>query len=193
MANLKKGKMITSTKFRTPEFRVSFPHLFEPHGFENEDPCYSVNALFPQSANLKCFDKAVRAVIDEKLGGKKSKKLQITELKDGDEIETKDGEPRPETQGKTVIRLKSKNRKPRLLDSARDDITNPDEIYGGCYGVAVVEAYLWKNSFGIGVTFGLLGFQKTRDGEPFLGGVDVDDFEDVEEFEDDDDQDGDYF
>jgi len=190
MANLKKGKMLSSTKFRTPEFRMSFPHLFEPHGFEDETPCHSVTALFPQSANLKCFEKAVQAIIDEKLNGKRSKKLKIAEIKDGDEIETKEGDPRPETQGKMVIRLKSKNRKPRVFDSSRDDIDNPDEIYGGCYGVAVVEAYLWKNSFGIGVSFGLLGVQKTRDGEPFLGGVDADDFEDVDIDEDEDDYEG---
>ena len=187
MPNPKKGKMITKTKFRTPEFRVSFPSLFEPRGFEEEAPCYSVTSLFPSEANLSVFDNAVQGVIDEKLNGKKPKSLKITGIRDGDEMETKEGKPRPETQGMQVSRLKAKTRRPRLFDASRQELVNPDEIYGGCYGVAIVEAYYWNNSFGKGISFGLLGFQKTRDGEPFVGGVAAEDFEEIEPLEDEDD------
>jgi len=45
-----------------------------------------------------------------------------------------------------------------------------DEVYSGCFGKAVLNAYSWENpSGGRGVSFGIRAFQKTRDGES-LGG-----------------------
>jgi len=189
-----KGQMLTETKFRTPEFRVSFPHLFEAHTVQEGDkPSYSVQMIFDRDTKLTVFKKAVKAVQKSKFQDKKIKSEKIKHVRDGNEIENSDGEIRPETKDKWVIQVASKNRRPRVLNARREDIINPDEIYGGCYAVAVIEAYGYDNQYGRGISFGLLGVQKTRDGEPFVGGVSTDDFEDIE-FEDaeDDDSEGPY-
>lgn len=185
--SLKKGKMLSDKKFRTPEFRMSFPALFEPHGFEGEDPCYSLTALFDEEKDLKVFEKAIKGAIEDKLNGKRPKNLKITSFRDGDDMLTQSGDPRPECQGQQVIKLKAKNRKPKLIDRVKTPIVNPEEIYGGCYAVAVVEAYYWKNSFGQGISFGLLGVQKTRDGDHFIGGVSDKDFDEYDDLDDDED------
>jgi hypothetical protein len=172
------GKMLGPRKFRTPEFRVSFPHVFEAVGFEGEDPCYSVTCLFDGDKSMKVFEKAIEGVINEKLNGRRPGGLKVSGARDGDEIYTQDGKPRPECAGQTVIRLKSKHRKPQVFDASRNQIVDPEEIYGGCYAIAVVEAYYWSNSFGKGISYSLLGLQKTRDGDAFVGGVSSNDFED---------------
>ncbi len=37
----------TESKILTPEFRVSFPAVFEPSGMEGQEKKYSVTMLFP--------------------------------------------------------------------------------------------------------------------------------------------------
>ena len=180
----KKGKMLSSIKFRTPVFRVSFPALFEPKSFEDGPPVYSVTTLFDADADLSVFEKAVKGVIQDKLNGKRPKKLKVTEIQDGDDIEKKNGDPREECQGKRVIQLRSK-RKPVIVDNYREPITDPEEVYGGCYATAIVQAFYWDNKFGSGVSFDLVALQKIKNGEPFVGSQFAKD--DFEEYEDDED------
>ena len=47
----------------------------------------------------------------------------------------------------------------------------PEEVYRGCYGFAVLNAFAWNHpQSGDGVSFGIRYFQKTRDGES-IGGI----------------------
>ena len=179
-----KGKLLSTTKFRTPEFRVSFPAVFEPKAFADEKPSWSLVCLFDKDADLSVFQQAVSNVIKEKLGGARPPGLKVPQTKDGDAVVTTAGKPRPETAGKRMITLRNKHRAPRVVDASVRDIDDPTQIYGGCYGCAIVDAYLWSNSFGKGISFNLLGFQKTRDGDPFQGAARDEDFEMHENTED---------
>lgn len=187
-------KQLSDTKIRTSEFRVSYPHLFHPYSFnESDTEEYSVVALFPKNTDLKKLKKAIKKVANNKWPGKNSKKIRMPEFKDGDELEDSNGESLKETEDKIVINFRTKLRKPLVLDKHRQPITDEEEIYGGCYGVAVVEPYAWENQFGKGVSIGLQGFQKTRDGERFASSITVDDFEDIDENDNEDDEDEFFF
>ena len=50
-------------------------------------------------------------------------------------------------------------------------ITSKEELYSGCFGYAVVNAFTWENKEnGKGITFGISMFQKAKDGESLGGG-----------------------
>jgi hypothetical protein len=80
--------------------------------------------------------------------------------------------------GTIFIRCKNNNdAPPRVLFRSKLVDATKDEVYSGCYGIAVLNAYSWEHpTGGRGVTFNIRIFQKLKDGES-LGGrtpVDVD-------------------
>jgi hypothetical protein len=76
-----------------------------------------------------------------------------------------------------VITVSSKQ-KPVIVDAFRNEITNPTEVYSGCYGRAAINFYGYNNSGKKGVSAGLLSIQKLSDGEPFGTVGSADDFDD---------------
>ena len=48
---------IARKKCRTPKFRVSYPSVFEPTGFQNQPPKFSVTMLIPKSSAKATVDK----------------------------------------------------------------------------------------------------------------------------------------
>lgn len=59
--------------------------------------------------------------------------------------------------------------KPGIVNAAKQEIMNPQEVYGGAYFKAQVHAYWYDVKGNKGVTFGLDNVQLIRDGEPFGG------------------------
>ena len=51
--------------------------------------------------------------------------------------------------------------------TGKHPITQQDEIYGGCYCKAQLNAYAYEQAGNRGISFGLLHLQKVKDGEPF--------------------------
>ena len=182
------AKKLTETKLRTPEFRISFPHVFKQAIFEGKEQGYTVTALMTDNKETRKFQEFVKEAVNA-AAKKKWKQQRPKKLK----TPTFDSESdRPEAAEKIVARFRSQQ-KPFVIDAYRNPIENHEDVYGGAYGIAVVEAYAWDNQFGKGVSLSLLGLQKTRNGVPFLSGATEDDFEDIDADEEEDEGEDDPF
>ena len=73
------------------------------------------------------------------------------------------------------------------MDAHKQDITNPAELYSGCYGRASLNFYAYNTNGNKGIACGLNGLQKLRGGEPLGGRGNVANDFDIEVDDDDDD------
>jgi len=200
------------TKAVTGQVRLTFPHLFEPHAFqEGQKAKYSVRILIPKTdkATLtrlkKAFEAAKELGVSKgtlKKGEAKNFKLNIH---DGDEKNAQhieDGEEdkvREEYNGHYYMNLSSST-KPGVVKPVGKNqdgttkfevIEDTTEIYSGCYAKVSLNFYAYNVGVNKGVTAGLNNVAKIMDGD-YLGGRSsaTDDFAD-EEFDLDDDFDDD--
>lgn len=94
-------------------------------------------------------------------------------IKDADIAVNRQGIPmlekNPEYAGHYVIRLGT-TAQPPVLDRNLQAILDPGEIYGGVWAKVALNAYAFSGDTNRGVTFGLNGVQKWKDGERFGGG-----------------------
>lgn len=172
-----------STKVVTGKVRFSFCNIWEPKASQDGgDPKYSLTLLIPKSdtdtlGKIKAAIKEARDNFCSKNGANSLPATPIHPLHDGDGTKPSTGEPYgPECKGCYVISVSSKA-KPVIVDAFRNEITNPAEVYSGCYGRASINFYGYNNKKkGIGA--GLLSVQKLSDGEPFGTVGSADDFDD---------------
>jgi len=175
----------------TPEFRLSFPELFSPRAFRNQEPKYSVAMLFAKDADLAPLKKAVQAAVKAKWGDHKPT-FRTPLFRDAGEKKYDGYEP-----GMTLVKATSKF-KPTLLDRNREEITDPTKLYAGCYARAFVSVFAGDyreegqgpvlNSY---VKLTLHGVQFIRDGEPFGNRLRIDDIpDDLEPDEEDGNESG---
>lgn len=177
MSDVKKEKG-NGGQVLTPEFRVSFPAVFEARAAaEGQEKKFSVTMLFrvaETEASKKAGEKVVsiqplvdaaRAVIVEKFGPDKAKWPAGLRLpfRKGTEKDY-DGYD----EGIIFVRCSSKLR-PGVVDQKVQPIIDPNEFYGGCYAYATVSPYWYDKAGNKGISFGLRNIQKSRDGEPFSG------------------------
>lgn len=154
---------------KTPKFRVSFPHVFKPHKFEDNpgDPKFSVVMLFPKDIDLKLLKTAANAAAAEKWGEDQNKwpKQMRRPFRDGDE--------KTDLQGYEgcIFVSASSNQKPGVVDGTKERrvIESEEEFYAGCYARAEIRAFAYDVSGNKGVSFALLNLQKLAEGEPFSG------------------------
>ena len=172
-----------ATKVITGKVRFSFCNIWEPKKSQDGgDPKYSLTLLIPKSdtATLNKIKEAIKEARDkfcEKNGANALPATPIHPLHDGDGNKPSTGEPYgPECKDCYVISVSSKN-KPVIVDSFRNEITDPAEVYSGCYGRAAINFYGYSNKKK-GVGAGLLSVQKLHDGEPFGTVGSADDFDD---------------
>lgn len=176
------------TELKTPEFRVSYPHVFKAKYNElGEKYEFTITALFPKdTTDLKPFKKAIAAAVEAQWGAaSKAPKSMRYPIKDGDEMDD------PNTEGHWVMEFKSSEQfQPVVVGTVKGKdgkfiaITSPKEFYGGCFARAVVNAYAYDMKVNKGVNFGLGNLQKLRDGDRFGGGGSAaaeDDFADTPE------------
>ena len=177
-----KQKAIELKKVKTPEFRLSFPALWKPKAFEEQEPKYSLVMLFDKKkADLSGMKKAVVAAAQEKWGAKEKwpKNLRLP-FRDGDEKEDMDG-----YKGHTYVSASSKQA-PQIVDFKGpgirpEPLTEADQkCYAGCYARATLIAFAYDKAGNKGVSFSLQNVQVLRDGKPFSGRKNADD-----EFSDD--------
>lgn len=156
-----------SKQIVTPKFRVAFPHLFEKEKFEQGKPKYSVTMLFPKDSDMSGIKAAIKLAVDEKWGNKKPKGLK-TPVKDGDAV-NEDGEllhPYDGYEGHWIIKASSEY-DIGVVDIKKTPIQDPEEVYGGCYGRAFVQAFAYDQSMSRGISFALIHFQKLGEGDRF--------------------------
>lgn len=181
-----------STKVVTGKVRFSYVTIFEPKKQgDSEELKYSVLLLIPKSdtatlGKIKAAMAEARANFCQKNGASALPAQPISPLHDGDGVKPNSGEPYgPECKGCYVINVSSKQ-KPIVVDNFGNPITDPGEVYSGCYGRASINFYGYNNKKkGIGA--GLLAIQKLHDGQPFGTVGSADDFNDgYSDGEDDD-------
>lgn len=175
------------TKVVTNEVRLAYLSWFEPKAFEEKDePKYRATLLIPKEDKdtIKAIKQALKQAQDEglpKWGGSVPKKDFFIPLRDGDEDAPENSGD--EFKGCYFCNAKT-SYKPAVVDRQKDEITDPDVFFSGCYGRASITFYpfsVGKNK-GIGVILNAL--QYTSKGDPLGGGNSADDFD---EFDDDDD------
>ncbi len=175
-----------TTKITTGKVRLSYCHLFKPYAISKEDKAkYSATLLIPKSdkitfQKIQNAMKGAREKYQEK--GKKLPTKCKNTLYDGDDVRPNGEEFSPECRGHYVITASS-NYQPVLVDKNKEEIIDENEIYSGCYARCVLNFYVYDTRGNKGITAGLNGVMKLKDGEP-LGGVSVTDSDwDLEEEE----------
>ena len=192
-----KAKFARSDDFKTPPCRLSFAqNLFKARAQDNGKPKYGCTLIFTKDAKA-ALEKHVGAVITEQWGEKGIERAKAGLIKspflagDGKEARNKStGELHP-GMGPDVffIRVQANEDRPPVVRYKDPNIpATIEEVYSGCYGFGVINAFAWHNDQnGDGVSFGIQYFQKTRDGERIgsSGGIDVDKY--YEQIEDEGD------
>ena len=161
-----------STKVVTGKVRFSFCHIFEPSEPQGGgDPKYSVTLLIPKSdtATLSKIKQAMAEARDnfcKRNGANALPAKPVHTLHDGDGQRAGGDDFGPECKGCYVITVSSKA-KPVIVDAFRNEVTDPAEVYSGCYGRASINFYGYSKNGKKGISAGLLSVQKLHDGEPF--------------------------
>ena len=159
-------------KIVTPVFRVSFPNVFQPRGFEGQKEKYSVVMLFSKEdkEELKALSSLLEEAAREKWPDDAKRKAIMSSklfkypLRDGDaEKPDMDGYPGCFFASATA----KAERRPGLVDDTLQPIIDSEQFYGGCYARATITAYAFDVAGNKGVAFGLQNIMKVRDGEPF--------------------------
>jgi hypothetical protein len=157
----------------TPEFRVSFPSVFEPSAFEDQTSKYKITMLFDKKADLSKIKELMNNAINDKWQNRPG----------GLRNPLRDGSEKPELDGykDTIFCNATSKIKPGLVDVNVQAIINQEDFYAGCYARASITAYAYDKAGNKGVAFGLQNIQKIREGEPFSGRVKAeDDFKPIE-------------
>ncbi len=174
---MSKQEAVQKKKVLTHEFRVSFPAMFTPKAFEQQEPKYSLVMLFDKKINLKkpatnkagqplsvsMWDAAQNA-INEKWPDPKTRPKNLR-------MPFRDGAERSDTPGydNCVFITASNKNQPGLVNQSRQPILNERDFYAGCYARAELIAFAYDKAGNRGVSFSLQNVQKLRDGEPFSG------------------------
>lgn len=172
-----------STKIVTGKCRFSFCYLFEPQeGLGGGDPKYSLTLLIPKSDTvtinkIKAAMAEAREIFCNRNGANALPAKPSHTLKDGDGTKDNGDDFGPECRGHYVLKVRS-SKPPVVVDAFRNEITNPAEIYGGCYGRASLNFYGYNKAGQKGISATLLSVQKLSDGEPFGTVGSASDFDD---------------
>lgn len=184
--------MASATQITTGRVRFSYCNLFTPKAMDNGPAKYSVTLLIPKSdkntiGKIKnAIEEAKKLYMQRNAGKKLPTNLKNT-IHDGDGERPNGGEFGEECKGHYVVTVSSKN-PPVIVNSDKTPITDPQELYSGCYGRAIINWYVYDIQGNKGVSAGLNGIMKLSDGEPLGGGVITDsDWDD--DWEDDEDDD----
>ena len=173
----------------TGKVRLSYTHLFEPSSnVPGQDKKYSTVLLIPKTEKLtiKKLRDAQQLALQEgktKVFGGKIPRVWKDTIHDGDE--EADLEKNPEYAGCFYMSVSSKTQ-PVIVDRMKLPITDPMEVYSGCYARVVIRAFAFDQAGNKGVSFGLNAVQKLADGESF-GAARVDPDAVFDDLDDDDD------
>ena len=196
-----KKSMFSGEEFKTSRCRLSFAFkLFSPRAQANAKPKYGCTLIFPKSER-KALEAKVAEAIKGEWGDKGIEMAKSGIIKnpvlsgDGKEARNKEtGEFHPgmgpdvvfiRTQARAVDDNGNKVRPPAVRWRDKDFQESEGNVYSGCYGKAVVNAFTWEfEANGKGVSFGIAMFQKLEEGERIGGRGPVDANKYVETIED---------
>jgi hypothetical protein len=149
----------------TPEFRVSYPSVFQPSSMdEKSEKKYGITMLIPKNVDIKPLrDLMMAAVIEKWPDAAKRPKGLRSPIRDGEEKSDKEG-----YAGHWFIAARNST-KPSVVDQNVQPILDQSLFYAGCYARASITAFAYDRNGNRGVAFSLQHVQKIRDGEPFSG------------------------
>jgi hypothetical protein len=174
-------KYARSEDFKSPPCRLSFAQsLFKPRSVSGGAEKYGCTLIFEKNVDRRLLDAAVRFCIVETWGEKGLQRAKDGLIKSpfldgaGKEGRNKEtGEFQP-GMGPDVFFIRPSatvDYPPIVLYRSPNIPATEEEVYSGCYGFAVLNAFAWNNSqSGDGVSFGIKMFQKKSDGERLGGG-----------------------
>lgn len=188
--------MARSEDFRTPIGRLSFANTLFKARKQGTDASskekFGCTLIFPKAALTEksitykgkpsSFQDIVASVIVEQWGEKGLEKARAGLIKspflmgDGKEAHNKKTMELHGGMGPDVffIRTQANADRPPSVSSATTSFVpaSEKEVYSGCYGFAVLNAFAWNNpQNGDGVSFGIQFFFKKSDGEPLSSGA----------------------
>lgn len=167
-----KSAGIEKKKCVTHKARLSFPALFQPKSFQNQEAKYSAVLLFPKDVDLAkpangqkislkhaAFNAAV-----EKWGPKEK-------WPKGIRMPFRDGDEKADTQGYAdhIFVTASAKRQPGIVDQSLKPILTDRDLKAGDYVRAEVIAFAYDQMGNRGVSFSLQNVQKLAEGEAFSG------------------------
>jgi hypothetical protein len=172
--------MATSASFKSPMCRLSYARgLYKvQEGKDGGKPKFRVTLIFPKT-DLVVLEPYVRNVIVEEWGDAGLKKAAASLIRspflkgDGKEAHNSTtGELNPGLGPEVFfIRATAEPDHPPFVSWKDPNIQMTEQdVYSGCYGKAVLHAFTWPKKGGSavggqGVTFGIEGFQKLREGD----------------------------
>lgn len=168
-ANAKKKVNRDKCRVLTPEFRVSYPHVFKPQAPKQGDKLkYSVTMMFPKNSDLSSLKEAMKQAKIAQWGAKENWPANLeSPVNDGDDPKYAKNEG---YKGHWIIKANSnEDQKPSVVDQNIEPIIDQAKFYPGCYARAYLLAYGWEYMGKNGVSFILDHVQKTRDGKAFGG------------------------
>jgi hypothetical protein len=168
-----------SGEFRSPDCTLAFSDgLFELKSVDGKKFNYSCTLIFPNKDKKILLDK-VRSVVGMKWGDKGQAMFDRGLIKsplldgDGPSARNKQTGDLYNGFGPDVFFIRAnaqEDAKPHVYFRSKHVQADKEDIYSGCIGFAVLNAYTWENqSGGNGVSFGIRAFQKLREGDS-LGG-----------------------
>lgn len=169
-----------SPEFKTSICRLSFAQgLYKARAQQGGAPKFNCTLIFAKSDRAE-LEKIVAKVIKDEWGDKGMINAKNGLIKspflagDGKEARNKTtGELHPGMGAEFFFIRPSANedRAPWVRWKDKNTQETEETVYSGCYGRAVLTAFAWNNSAsGDGVSFGIQGFQKHREGERLGGG-----------------------
>lgn len=157
------------SRLLTPEFRVSYPHVFKASSIKGSKPKFSVTMLFDKTSDLSPIKNAIKNAKIAAFGPNPKDWPEDLEspVVDGDKQKHADKEG---YKGHWAIKASTnEDQRPGVVDENVQPITDPSKFYPGCYARAYVYAYVWEFGGKQGVGFILDHVQKLRDGKSFGG------------------------
>ncbi|MCR5487425.1 MAG: DUF2815 family protein [Lachnospiraceae bacterium] len=169
--------------------QISYANLNQPRAFGDQPAKYGASLIVSKKdemAKAKLMA-AMKAAYDEGISVLKGKSKTVPTfeeiiadgpLHDGDL--KKDGDP----AYKGAYYLNAKNsRKPLIINTDREEILDPSEIYSGIYAKCAIGFYAYNKAGNRGIGCSLDIVMKTADGDPLGTAISVD-----EAFAEDDDE-----
>lgn len=187
-----------ATRIQLRNVRLSYANIWHPVAPVNEptaEPKYSVALLIDKrdKKNVAMLKKAIADAMEDgraKIANVNPRKLDKG-IRDGDEkfVGVDEDSILEGYEGHWYINAKAgENYPPQIVDNRRRPITDESRVYSGCYANVFVELYAYNSQGNAGVGYGLLGIQKTGDGDPLGSTFSADLFDEFDaDYEDDDD------
>jgi hypothetical protein len=176
-----KSNVLNDTQVVTGEVRLSYVNLFEARKIGEKDKVakYSLTILIPKNTpsgkkTIEDIQMAIKKAAEKgaakHFNGRIPTNLDnISTLRDGDTAVDDIGDfkhiKNPELKDHMYLRLSSKF-PPKVLNTQKQEIINPLEVYSGMYGRVSLTTFAYSGDGRRGISAVLNNVMITRDGEP---------------------------